>query len=214
MLNPKKLSELLSNNVDPRLYPRMFLMSPNGTLIAYSTPVNIKELRDQAALISLVWKDYEEQKLPQGSSSSEASSTSRTLYTLTIEFSQCNILVRAVQPKMLFVLIGGVYQGHKQDFKITAEVDGDSRYPSGSASPCTGAPLPGSGTGNSSDQEYRKDLNLLSEGQSEDAAKDIHEEVGRVTIHLQRKKLEAMYAFIRSEFDSRGFVMPDNPSLP
>lgn len=34
-------------------------MSPNGTLWAYATPTNIKELRNQAALISLTWRDHD-----------------------------------------------------------------------------------------------------------------------------------------------------------
>lgn len=33
-------------------------------------------------------------------------------------------------------------------------------------------------------------------------------------LHIQRKKLDAMTKFIRDDFNSKGFVMPDDLSFP
>lgn len=110
-------------------------MSPNGTLLAYSTPANIKELRDQAALISMAWKDYEkaissrQEDLSQ-TDDSAVGAQHKSLETLTIECDGNNLIVRAIQPKLLLVLVGGIPPGRKRGFKMTAEATGDPRYPS------------------------------------------------------------------------------------
>ncbi|KAF2136019.1 uncharacterized protein K452DRAFT_238263 [Aplosporella prunicola CBS 121167] len=199
MLNVKKLSDLLAKNVDPKLYPRMFVMSPNGTLLAYSTPANIKELRDQAALISMTWK---EQEAKFDSPDGEASS-SKLLETLTIEFDNNNLIVRAIQPKLLLVLVGGVPPGRKQSFKVTPEAQGDPRYPpAAEPSPSQPPSVIGSPEAPSSASIAESHLSIRE--------KDL--KLG--ALHIQRKKIDSMTRFIRRDFERKGFVMPDDVSFP
>ncbi|KAF2713393.1 hypothetical protein K504DRAFT_370902 [Pleomassaria siparia CBS 279.74] len=220
MLNALKLSELLAKNVDPQLYPRMFVMSPNGTLMAYSTPVDIKDLRDQAALISMAWKEHEasflaKQARPNNQTEPEESS----LETLTIEFQHNNILIRAIQPKLLLVLVGGVPPSRRTLFKVTTEAFGDLRYPpievleSDTESVKRLPQSDASAESASPTDEVRgiakaKTPSIMSHMSQKE--KDI--KVG--VLHIQRKKLDALTAFIRADFDSKGFVMPDDSSFP
>lgn len=117
-------------------------MSPNGTLLAYCTPANIRELRDQAALISKTWKEHEailkaklkarneydsDQQVTK--TDTEITTQESSLETLTIETPTSNLLVRAVQPSLLLILVGIVPPNRKPTFKISAEAEGDPRYP-------------------------------------------------------------------------------------
>lgn len=199
-------------------------MSPNGTLLAYSTPVDIKDLRDQAALISMAWKEHEtalqaKSNKAQGPESTQPSD-SPVLETLTIEFQHNNIIVRAIQPKLLLVLVGGVPPGRKPSFKITPEAYGDPRYPSAALDQesITDAPRseeerssaqesPSSGDGTNSPKQKAPSI---AESHMSQREKDM--KLG--TLHIQRKKLDAMTGFVRADFDSRGFVMPDDSSFP
>lgn len=190
-------------------------MSPNGTLLAYSTPANIKELRDQAALISMAWKEHE---LNVHSEAHDAGHNgSSPLETLTIEFDNNNLIVRAIQPKLLLVLVGGVPPGRKLSFKITPETQGGPRYPieipglsggrhdgviepsQSSESSALGPALVGSpeapSIADSTMSQKEKDMKLGA-------------------LHIQRKKLDAMTRFIRQDFERKGFVMPADVSFP
>ena len=121
-------------------------MSPNATLLAYSGRPDIQLLRDQAALLSQIWKEHKDKlKERDRNTTSEAYSSSASttvstivegaLETLTIENANSNIIIRAVQPRLLLVLIGGPPPHRPSDFfKVTAEVKGDARYPTESAS--------------------------------------------------------------------------------
>jgi len=81
-------------------------MSPNGTLIAYSTSIDIKAVRDQVALISIIWKEHAASKTPSE--------------ILAIESATCNILIRAVQPALLLVLIGSRSGNSVKPLKVTS----------------------------------------------------------------------------------------------
>lgn len=91
-------------------------MSPNGTLIAFSATIDIKAVRDQVALISMVWKEHAVSKTP--------------LKILTIESDSCNILVRAIQPALLLVLIGSRSSSSLRSFKITCMSTNEATLPS------------------------------------------------------------------------------------
>lgn len=194
-------------------------MSPNGTLLAYSKPVDIRELRDQAALISMAWKEQEavirqrgEQALPSDSSSSQSLTNPSVLETLTIEFGTNNIIVRAVQPKLLLVLVGGVPPGHDLPFKMTPEAYGDARYPHQSV------PAPDSSTGehgssSSGQDENESSTGLLSSSLPESHMSQLDKDMKVGLLHIQRKKLDAMTRFLRSDFESKGFVMPDDTTF-
>lgn len=222
MLNALKLSELLAKNVDPQLYPRIFVMSPNGTLMAYSTPVDIKDLRDQAALISMAWKDQEKQLLSQQShQDSDHPSSSSNLETLTIEFQQNNIIVRAIQPQLLLVLVGGVPPTRKATFKITPEVHGAPRYPSVDSSdsdtPSTNQAAVESPPASTSLNHEDPGTFRLGKNKAASIASTMSQrekDVKSGVLHIQRKKIDALTDFIRADFDSKGFVMPEDSSFP
>lgn len=201
-------------------------MSPNGTLLAYSTPANIKELRDQAALISMAWKDHE--KAIVSSHDEDASRTdgsskatqNKLLETLTIEFDSNNLIIRAIQPMLLLVLVGGVPPTRKGVFKMTAEATGDPRYPSfepsdgdssaGAIERMDLSPRQDSAQGTDSPSPSSRELR--AEAASHMSLRDKDIKLG--ALHIQRKKLDAMTRFIRDDFNSKGFVMPDGLSFP
>ena len=115
-------------------------MTPNGSLMAYTLPANMKELRDQVALVSISWKENLERKdsekfEPQHSQGGPNEPPKRivrsdALETLTVEFDNRNLIIKYLQPKLLLVLEGGVPPGRKRPLKVTAESPGDARYPS------------------------------------------------------------------------------------
>lgn len=189
-------------------------MSPNGNLLAYSTPVNIKELRDQAALISTAWKEHcigrQTQSAPDprkdydrdNSEAAPHSDMKPTLETLTIEAENCNILVRSLQPELLFVLIGELPPNKAQKFRITAEGSGESRHPIMGSSESVNTPTAAhSATGklkapsiSSTMSQREKDINLG-------------------VLHVQRKRLDALTDYIQRDFKDSGFVMPADWAL-
>jgi len=199
------------------------VMSPNGTLLAYSTPVDIRDLRDQAALISMAWKEHEaalHAKAGKGSIHSgagQAEENSSLLETLTIEFQYNNVIVRAIQPNLLLVVVGSVPPSRKREFKITAEAYGDPRYPPAEHQETASTVQPeetqstnqsSSPTGTDSGTVQRP--GSIAPSHMSQLEKDI--KVG--VLHIQRKKVDAMTEFIRQDFDARGFVMPDDSSFP
>lgn len=196
------------------------VMSPNGTLMAYSTPVDIKDLRDQAALISMAWKEHETNFLAKKANGPKGGSASQSgLETLTIEIQRNNIIVRAIQPTLLLVLIGGVPPSRKAIFKITPEAYGDARYPSvdipdqGLAP--TSEPTEGNSSGDSSlpnDDESSTGKRKAPSITSTMSQREKDMKAG--ALHIQRKKIDALTEFIRADFNSKGFVMPDDSSFP
>lgn len=185
------------------------VMSPNGTLMAYSTPVDIKELRDQAALISMAWKEQEALRKQQ---SDNSNTVQPPLETLTIETQHNNIITRAIQPSLLLVLVGAVPPFRKPIFKITPEGRGDARYPATDLpEEPPGRPSPEADSSPESDETAvtkKKAPSILSTMSQRE--KDI--KIG--ALHIQRKKIDALTDFIRADFDARGFVMPDDSTFP
>ena len=199
----------------PNIYS---VMSPNGTLMAYSTPVDIKDLRDQAALVSMAWKEHEANYVAKRSKQPEAESDDsrpQGLETLTIEFENGNIIVRALQPKLLLVVVGAVPPSRKISFKITPEAYGDQRYPPVEipASDPEGEVSPGDASTPSEDESTlgKQKLNTASIiSNMSQKEKDV--KIG--ALHIQRKKIDVLTEFIRNDFDEKGFVMPDDSNFP
>lgn len=177
--------------------------------MAYTTPANMKELRDQVALVSISWKENLELKdsenfEPEHSQGGPNEPPRRVvrpdaLETLTIEFDNRNLLVKYLQPKLLLVLEGGVPPGRKRPLKITAEAPGDPRYPSDEPSELTNgsahAPMLSSSVGSkASTTASAASFRRLS------------------VLQIQRKKTEMMTRTIKEEFQRSDFVMPDDPS--
>lgn len=191
-------------------------MSPSGTLLAYSTPANIKELRDQATLISMAWRDKKislEAKAREASHSTggkENTAVPKTLETLTIEFDHANLIVRAIQANLLLVLVGDVPAGRSDVFNITPEETKDPRYPPAD----TVIPIV---EAKEDDQEGGDDSTSDSQNGSSPSSKDDEdmekeEKESRLgLLHVQREKLDALSDFISRDFDSKGFVMPHLP---
>jgi hypothetical protein len=185
------------------------LMSPNGNLLAYSTPVNIRDLRDQAALISAAWKEHcigrqtQSAPDPRKDSAREDAEVAQQnglkppLETLTIEAETCNILIRSLQPELLFVLIGELPPNKAQQFRITAEGYGDPRYPA----------LENADASNMLKTSTLKPPSIKS------SMSQREKDVRLGALHVQRKRLDALTDYIQRDFKESGFVMPADWAL-
>ena len=196
MLNYKALAELLSRNSDQRLCKRWFIMTPNGTLLAYTKPTDIRDLRRQAAVAALAWQEHSTSGDPPSSPEDDglhSSSIAITglLRTLTIENEKSNLIVRKIQPSLLLVLEGGV-PPRKRAFeqKITPEGPGDAPYPSLQDRALESAP----GSSASSVAESTKTKASSS----------------RKTLALHRGRLDSLASAIASDLEKTGFRMPDD----
>jgi hypothetical protein len=200
-------------------------MSPNGTLLAYSTPVDIKELRDQAALISIAWKEHcqgrqkpaapiprkDSARADQSAAAAASQSLKSPLKTLTIQSRDCNILVRLLQPELLLILVGNIPPKKSQNFHINAEGQGDPRYPpidiSLSRPGSSSNLLQGDAAADGSTRGKAKAPSVMSNMSQRE--KDIRHGV----LHVQRKRLDALADYALRDFDSTGFVMPADSDL-
>lgn len=220
MINIVKVSEWLTQNANEHLYPRLFLMSPNGTLLAYSKPVDIKELRDQAALLSIVWKEncVTRQALLSKTDSGQDPRPKPSLKTLTVETEDCNIIVRLLQPELLLVLVGTIPPKKRQKFRITAEGHGDPRYPEVD----TLGSRPSSSTrlhqhdGVSNSAIGLSGERSLSKGKAPSITSNMSQrekDIRTGTLHVQRKRLDALADYILKDFGETGFVMPADSDL-
>ncbi|KAF2097722.1 hypothetical protein NA57DRAFT_76531 [Rhizodiscina lignyota] len=209
MFDAIKMSRFLTNNVDEDLFPRMFIMTPNGNLLAYSTPADTKSLRDRAALISVAWKERESgtrnRSSRPGSPASAASSAISTgsLETITIEVDTSTIMVRAIQPNLLFVLIGAALPNQKQDFKVFGELHGPLHSTRSGLSEDSKSAL-GSLPRGSPSKHSTSNASTFSQKEKD---------VKNGLLQIQRKKLDAMVQFLRQNFDKAGFVLPSNHPL-
>ncbi|KAK3631538.1 hypothetical protein LTR22_021059 [Elasticomyces elasticus] len=187
MLNARALSELLTKNSDERLCKRWLLMTPNGTLLAHTQPIDTRDLRQQVAMIAMSWQEQEQVKPEDTSGANRQPGESRELQTLVLESIQSNILVRRIQPRLLLVLEGGV-PPRKQSFepRVFAE-DGN------------GEPLHYNKTAESSLATSPSSM----AGSSTSTAKS-------GVLELHNKKLDAMATAIATEFEQTGFKMPED----
>ena len=197
MLNAKALSDLFTKNSDERLCKRWFLMSRNGTLLAYTQSANIKDLRKQAAMATLSWQEHQD---PPNSGAEDVLGEPAkialpgVLHTLTVEAESSNLIIRKVQPQLLLVLEGGV-PPRKQTFepRATPETPQDAPYPSqeiqsSHADSAMGSSLPS--TADSSNSTTSCEL-----------------------LALQRRKLDAMASAIGRDLESTGFKMPEEGNI-
>lgn len=197
------------------------IMTPNGSLIAYTTPADVRELRDQAAIVSMSWKEQLDLKasnndnhdFSQGSLRDIPRRTTRpdTLETLTVEFDKSNVIVRYLQPKLLLVLEGGVPPGRKRQLRIFAEAPGDPRYPVESQTPDEDAAQYGEHDIKSRPIEEVRQL-AASPSAASQASTAVSSQGGRrrSVLQIHRRKLEIMADAIKAEFARSGFEMPDD----
>ncbi|KAL6709968.1 hypothetical protein ACN47E_000753 [Coniothyrium glycines] len=220
MINISKVSDWLTHNANDHLYPRLFLMSPNGTLLAYSKPVDIKELRDQAALISIAWKDScnGRQKPNQRPETAQDTSLKAALRTLTIETEDCNIIVRLLQPELMLVLVGKIPPSKRQAFNIVPEGGDDPRYPGAEAYdswPGSSYKLPrGEGLADTSLAPAGQVGHLKNKAASIKSSMSQRErDIRTGALHVQRKRLDALADYILKDFEETGFIMPADSDL-
>ncbi|KAK5129745.1 hypothetical protein LTR08_002921 [Meristemomyces frigidus] len=186
MLNAKALTELLSKNSDPRLCKRWYLMTPNGTLLAYTQPTDMRELRRHVAMAAMSWQDHQRAN-PEALSGGSLPAMKHQLHTLIIESEVSNVLVRRIQPGLLLVLEGGI-PPRKPTFetRINAEgPDGELVHDRYAADPAIGTSI------------------------SSKAESTVSQTPGGGVLGLHRKKLDAMATAIASDFEQTGFKMPD-----
>lgn len=202
MLNARALTELLTLNTDEKLCRQWWLMTPNGTLLAYSHPTGIKTLRNKAAMVALSWQEHEQSVQPQPEESEQEDAEDAEdeharparptelavkLRALTIESMTSNILTTSVQSGLLLTLEGGVPPcRHAFEPKTTAEGEDDAVYPAEhSADEAT----------SNTDPVTSRPSSTMS-----DAAVGV--------LRLQRKKVEALSNAILDELERTGFQMP------
>ena len=196
-------------------------MSPNATLLAYSKPSEVKDVRNQAALVSMVWKEHSNSVASQSTHSQTGRDIARgQLETLTVEFASGNIIIKAIQPGLLLVLVGGVAPGTEstRGLKVTKERAGglDDMYP---PTPPKNSSIPNLDDNVTSFES----TNLSSSYGSQNAGSSqsvsitpprrIPEEAKHGALRLQRQKIEAAVAYLRADFDMKGFVMPEEPVI-
>ena len=126
MLNVKGLTELLTQNRDDKLCKRWWLMTPNGTLLAYSQPANTRDLRNQAAMVALSWQEHEIAKVheehDEDDEDHDPAEFMDRVRALTIEGETGNVIATRLQPHMLLVLEGGV-PPRRKDFEPKTTVE-------------------------------------------------------------------------------------------
>lgn len=131
------------------------LMTPDGDLLAYSSPGHIHDIRDQAAVISKLWNEEDANLIAKftrqhkSSANNEPEPSHGELYAITFEDEMYTVIVRAIQPRLLLVYAGGVPPPGKKktkQTKKTVETVGDLKYPYGDPKlPESFSVLPGTG---------------------------------------------------------------------
>jgi hypothetical protein len=193
-------------------------MSPNGTLLAYSKPVDIKELRDQAALISIAWKDNctGRQKSPPRADLAQDPSLKPALRTLTIETEDCNIIVRLLQSELMLVLVGKIPPSKRQTFRVVPEGYGDSRYPEiERLRPDSSYKLTQGDAATDSPGAPHGQVSTLK-GKAASIKSNMSQrerDIRTGTLHVQRKRLDALADYVLKDFEETGFVMPADSDL-
>lgn len=185
-------------------------MTPNGSLMAYTLPANMRELRDQVALVSISWKENLERKdsgnfEPQHVQDGPNESDGRVirpdaLDTLTIEFDNRNIIVKYLEPKLLLILEGGVPPGRRRPLKVTAEAPGDARYPPEDNSDCRNG------------SAYNGSILSSSVGSGASTTTSQASLIRLGVLQVQRRKTDMMAQTIKEELRRSGFQMPDDPA--
>ncbi|KAI9716753.1 MAG: hypothetical protein M1828_007560 [Chrysothrix sp. TS-e1954] len=126
MINTKNLSELLTRNVHSEMYPRLFAMTPNGTVVAYSKPANIKQVRDQAAVVMMTLKD---QLASNTDETDQPDLLSGNFQALTIELDSHSIIARPLRTNLLLILVGHTSADLQRPFQVVLEHTGDPEHP-------------------------------------------------------------------------------------
>lgn len=105
------------------------VLKTDGRVIAYSTPSDGSQVRDQAALVSMLWSQHsvsESQHWRHNRNVHAAKAEVKPLQALLIEYGAYNIVAQRVDEELILVLISGKIPGRMdQDLVVNAEKDGD-----------------------------------------------------------------------------------------
>nr|POF04505.1 hypothetical protein CFP56_55986 [Quercus suber] len=191
MISTKALSELLTQNSDDKLCKRWCLMTPNGTLLAYTEPVAARVIRRLAATAALSWQEHVA-AMQSGALTvnghAAAQKTKRYLHVLCIESDTANVLVRQVQDNLLLVLEGGIPPRRRAfGSRTTAEDDEGELFE-----------IPRE----QDNVDYPLGTSVSSKAESSSGT------VASV-LSLHRKRLDAMAEAISADFVRTGFSMPN-----
>lgn len=191
MLNARALTEILTNNTDGRLCKRWFLMTRNGTLLAYTQPANIEHLHKQTALATLSWQQHQiSPATPTADTNGEPGNTpiSGSLHTLIVESESSNLIIRRVQPHLLLVLEGSI-SSRKHNFAPRVIREG-----------LDGVPYHG------------EDENAEASFESAVSSEPNGTQSSSSVLALQRQRIDALAEAIAEGFSDAGFKIPEESS--
>jgi len=90
------------------------VLTTKGRVIAYSTPADGSQVRDQATLVSMLWDDHTDSNDMRNSRQSRGpESKSNTLQSLVIEYGPYNIIAQRIDADFLLVLVSSPIPGRE-----------------------------------------------------------------------------------------------------
>lgn len=95
------------------------VMSPSGKLVAYSHPYLITDVKAEAVIVAMAWKNTANKHR------SSQSPSQSPLQSLTIETSEYNIMARSIQSDLLLVLVGFRGDGADIGYRISSRTATD-----------------------------------------------------------------------------------------
>jgi hypothetical protein len=88
------------------------VLTTKGRVIAYSTPADGSQVRDQATLVSMLWDDHIDNNDMRNSRQSRApESKSNTLQSLVIQYGPYNIIAQRIDADFILVLVSSQIPG-------------------------------------------------------------------------------------------------------
>lgn len=197
------------------------LTTPNGSLIAYTSPADVRELRDQAALILVTWREqFDLHKLESNESTAtskdhggsvDQSASKSNMHTMIMEFESRNVLVRSLQPRLLLVLEGGVPPGRTRKLQITVEgPNGTKRLTDDETADQTHLQAKPSAA-NGGDGVEASRLASSPAGLSETSTTNSTRKQRTNILEIHRRKLDALAQAIQRDFQKSSFSMPLDP---
>lgn len=90
------------------------VLTTKGRVIAYSTPADGSQVRDQATLVSMLWDDHIDNNDMRNSRQSRApDSKSNTLQSLVIEYGPYNIIAQRIDAEFILLLVSSPIPGRE-----------------------------------------------------------------------------------------------------
>ncbi|KAF4549792.1 Hypothetical protein D9617_20g028480 [Elsinoe fawcettii] len=208
MIRVKAFNRLLTDNADGKLVRRWFMTTPNGSLLAYTSPTDMRELRDQVALISMTWKEQLDLREDDAEEEDRPATDDPLIHTMSMELENRNVLVRYLQPNLLLILEGGVPPRKPRQVQVTTEGPHDQRYPPHADGLIGSTATNGSATTNGKDSD---DKASGSPSGFSEASTTMSVRRAKNVLDVHRRKLDAMTTIIRSELGKIRFDMPADP---